>query len=118
VTLATGTSASCRTPLLRNQATTGNLPVEFTIRNPQAGFMWSTQRPGAPLNPMTTTPGNGAATAAGPIAVVGSFNDIGTPLATGLQFTTVLRLYTLDSFSGTTRLSMCEIAVFGEVPRS
>lgn len=119
ITLSTGTSATCRAQLFRPNGSS-DLAVEVTIRNPKSGgYFWGSAAPGIPTNPMGTTAGTGNAGSAGPFQSGVVFNDIGTPISTGLEFITVLTLYTftINQGAGTVH-STCEVPVYGTVPRS
>jgi hypothetical protein len=114
LTLATGTSASCRAALHRNTPDPG-IAIEFTIRNPQGKFNWQYVAQ-ADNTLLMTAPGFGLASAAGPIQTTAFFNPAGIPnIKTGLEFTQNLVL-TISTFSPITVVASCGVTVWGNVP--
>ena len=91
LTLANGTSATCRADVLRNPSRP-TIPVEFTIRNPQAGYVWTFRQDLESAPPfrnrlVSSQPGRGSADVPGPIQATGEFGYLGPSLSSGQTVT-------------------------------
>ncbi len=122
LTLTNGTSASCRASGHRNTPDPG-IPIEFTIRNPAAGFSWRNKGlvDQTLLHTDPPNPNSGAATSAGPVQTVVFFAYGAIPgIKTGLNFTQNLVMEILDARSGSPTsglaVASCGVTVFGTFP--